>query len=313
MTDSALMNQPERSSSPDPLFGVELLDPKQERELLIQHHTLRDQIDAAGKKGQSDEELQSLKEKMQGIRNQLIGANLRFANLMAGKFHNRGVPHDDLFAAAVTGLCLALDKFDLAHETRFNTYAGWHIIQQLQIAMEVENQNSPITTPRRTNAILGKVEQKLGSSDNMEEIAHEAGSSVEAIQKMQKARIAVSLSKALGDGGDATILISEIKNGDNYLMRDEIRNADINSTLQTVVASDTTRMIQQIFDFHLEPREKEILEMRYYHVNENNKPLTLREIGEKLNISNERVRQVQEQALKKLRSLEGNALADLLD
>jgi RNA polymerase sigma factor (sigma-70 family) len=130
---------------------------------------------------------------------------------------------------------------------------------------------------------------------------------------MQKARIAVSLSKALGDGGDATILISEIKNGDNYLMRDEIRNADINSTLQTVVASDTTRMIQQIFDFHLEPREKEILEMRYYHVNENNKPLTLREIGEKLNISNERVRQVQEQALKKLRSLEGNALADLLD
>jgi RNA polymerase primary sigma factor len=222
-------------------------------------------------------------------KHRLASANIRLAAHVAKRFRHHALSYADLLQEAVCGLMQAIDRFDVSHGTRLATYATWWIRQTLQIA--VARQSHLVSLSPHHLQELGLLQQESEALahggkhiPSPQELASRTGSSLEHLTHLQTAtRAPVSLNAVLDDDSD-------------FKLTEAMPDHD--SDVQRIHAER-----QEAINFLLEnlrPRERKVLDLRFGLTG--NGTHSLRQIGHLLRISKERVRQIQNRALEKLRA-----------
>jgi RNA polymerase primary sigma factor len=240
-----------------------------------------------------DEELNLLIKAKAGdeeAKNQLILSNLRLVVNIAKGYINKGLSFIDLISEGNLGLIYAIEKFDITKGFRFSTYAVWWIKQSISKAVIVKGRE--IRIPSYKYDLLNKVNRYVmsrlkdeGNYPSVEEIAAELNIEADKVQDIiMDFQDPMSLSTQIGDD---IYLEDTLAQQEDFSMEEEIFNE--------MGRKQVRDMVNQ-----LEEREKEILKLRYgldgYEIH------TLEEIGNTLNITRERVRQIEKKTLQKLRS-----------
>ena len=224
-------------------------------------------------------------------RAKLIEANLRFVITVAREYQNQGVPLVDLISAGNVGLIVAAERFDETRGFKFISYAVWWIRQSiLQTLAEhsrvVRLPLNRVDLLRRIARYTNSKQQETSAKPKEEEIAEELGITVEqVIDTLSTGQHVLSLDATFGDDDENSLL--EIMADDNQESPDEMM---LQNSLEYEIhaALDT-----------LDDREKEVI--RLYFGLSGDSEMTLEEIGLQFHLTRERVRQIKEKALRKLR------------
>ena len=224
-------------------------------------------------------------------RAKLIEANLRFVITVAREYQNQGVPLVDLISAGNVGLIVAAERFDETRGFKFISYAVWWIRQSiLQTLAEhsrvVRLPLNRVDLLRRIARYTNSKQQETSAKPKEEEIAEELGITVEqVIDTLSTGQRVLSLDATFGDDDENSLL--EIMADDNQESPDEMM---LQNSLEYEIhaALDT-----------LDDREKEVI--RLYFGLSGDSEMTLEEIGLQFHLTRERVRQIKEKALRKLR------------
>jgi RNA polymerase primary sigma factor len=302
---------------PTTIFSSDLLTPEEERELLAdfweikselvrvlirnfsrlrQHRPalepwpmaqfIRDHCDNEARKVVA---VRRLHDRYIHLKHRLASANIRLAAHVAKRFRHHALSYADLLQEAVCGLMQAIDRFDVSHGTRLATYATWWIRQTLQIA--VARQSHLVSLSPHHLQELGLLQQESEALahggkhlPSPQELASRTGSSLEHLTHLQTAtRTPVSLNAVLDDDSDFK-LTEAMPDNDSATQR---ANAERQEALQFLMEN-------------LRARERKVLDLRFGL--SGNGTHSLRQIGHLLRISKERVRQIQNRALEKLRA-----------
>ena len=218
----------------------------------------------------------------------LVTHNLRFVVAMAKKFQGQGVPFEDLINEGNLGLIRAVRTFDETRGFKFISYAVWWITQRIRTA--IQKTGRVVRLPSHITESIGKLyrkslelEQEYEREPTTEELAEISHTTIKWIEDLVKAYSGpVSLEdSSIEDRPLIEYLTSSDPRPEMQLMQDSLKN-EISNLVKT-----------------LKIRESQVL-TEYYGLGEDD-PKTLEQIGEILNLSSERVRQIKERALQRLR------------
>ena len=238
-----------------------------------------------------DEELELLRRIKENndeeAKNKLILSNLRLVISVAKKSSGSGLPLIDLISEGNLGLLKAIEKFDCNKGHRFSTYAVWWIRQAIK--KSIINMGRDIRIPSYKHEQLAKVNKLI----NEYTTEHGENPPVEYIAK----KLNLKTSKVV-------LLLNEFQDvisfnetiGDNIFLEDVIGKED--DVEDNIIKEEQIHEMRELLETILTDREREILELRY---GLNNNKHTLKEIGEILNITRERVRQIEKKAITKLK------------
>jgi|WetSurMetagenome_2_1015567.scaffolds.fasta_scaffold24941_3 RNA polymerase primary sigma factor len=245
------------------------------------------------------------KAEMMHAKDQFVRSNLRLVLSIAKNYSYPGLDLLDLVQEGNIGLMKAVDKFNYRLGHKFSTYATWWIRQSITRA--IADQGRTIRVPvhmveamNRVLKVANELTKRMGREPSIHELAKELKTPIAKVTQILKAaQEPISLEASIADNKDAALnKFIEDKNAvspDEDVMKHNLREVT-NSALQT-----------------LSPREQEIVRMRY-GLNETGKEYTLQEVGELFQVTRERIRQIEEKALLKLRSpYRSNKLREFAD
>lgn len=237
-------------------------------------------------------------------KNELISSNLRLVFSIAKRYSNFGVQFLDLVQEGNLGLITAVDKFEYKRGYKFSTYAHWWIRQAITRALA--DQARTIRIPvhmieiiNRLNRVVKGLVQEIGREPTSDEIAIKMELPFDKVQKIMKiAQVPLSLETPVGEEEES------------YLS-DFIEDKTIPSPADEVTLVNLKEKIEEALESHTE-REANILKMRF-GLGDGNEH-TLEEVGQQYKVTRERVRQIQEKAIRKLKSSRnGNKLESFLE
>ena len=237
-------------------------------------------------------------------RRRLIESNMRLVINIAKTYRNRSIPLEDLIQEGAIGLIQAAERFDPNKGFRFSTYAT-HWIRQA-IGRAIDNKSKAIRLPAHVSQSLRRVEKEklrlareLGYEPTYEQLAAAIGISAKKLMTLiQSSQDLLSLDMSVGDSGGMTL---------GGMIRDDTSEDPESRMLSQELLQELHRIISE-----LNEREQRVMQLRFRA--DGNDPALHDEVAKELRLSRERVRQIEVQAIKKLRQIaQRRRLKDMLN
>jgi len=224
-------------------------------------------------------------------KNEMVKANLRLVISIARRYINRGLHFLDLIQEGNIGLMKAVDKFEYQRGYKFGTYATWWVRQAMTRA--IADQARTIRIPVHMIEIINKLNrtsqalvQENGREPTVDEIGEKMGMSLEKVQRILKiTKKPISIETPIGEEEDSRL-------------GDLIEDKEVISPQEAAINSNMRKQIQEVLST-LNKREEKILRMRF-GIGEK-QDHTLEEVGQDFDLSRERIRQIEDNALRKLK------------
>ena len=224
-------------------------------------------------------------------RNTLINSNLRFVINIAKKYQGQGLPLDDLISEGNVGLISAVDHYDVNRGFHFISYAVWWIRQSILKAISEKSRMIRLPLNRANELVRIEHARKYINEQNMEAEIQEIASMLHMDRKLVVELINISRDMV-------SLEIPLHSESDNSILSDFIEDNKNNTPVQAVVLSSLKNDIEKVLDT-LDEKEADVLRCRYGLGKM--VPMSLKEIGEQYNVTKERIRQIEKNAVSRLK------------